>query len=143
MVTHDDILAALQQEFPRGTGGAAKEGVYLVARLREPALDMSDPTPYVFIPDLHLTPRPDAARFPWVTARESQVEALTRLALLLGRLRVTDPNLRVCQLGDCFDLWRVDGIGGDPQADVAAVAADRPDLFQALYQAAGAFQLAG
>jgi UDP-2,3-diacylglucosamine pyrophosphatase LpxH len=143
MVTHDDILAALEQEFPRGAGGVAKEGVYLVARLREPALEMSDPTPYVFIPDVHLTPRPDAVRFPWVTARESQVDALTRLALLLGRLRVTDPSLRVCQLGDCFDLWRVNGIGGDPQADVAAVAADRPALFQALYQAAGAFQLAG
>jgi UDP-2,3-diacylglucosamine pyrophosphatase LpxH len=142
MVTHDDILAALEQEFPRGAGGVAKEGVYLVARLREPALEMSDPTPYVFIPDLHLTPRSDAVRFPWVTARESQIEALTRLALLLGRLRVTDP-LRVWLLGDCFDLWRCNGIGGDPLADVAAVQADRPALFQALYQAAGALQLAG
>ena len=143
MLTHDDLLGALQQEFPRGSGAQGKDGVYLVARLREPALGFSDSTPYVFIPDLHLTPKSDAVRFPWVTARESQVEALTRLALLLGRLRVTDPGLRVCQLGDCFDLWRVGGIGGNAQADVAAVRADRGDLFQALYVSAGAFQLAG
>jgi hypothetical protein len=143
MLTHDDLLAALQQEFPRGSGAQGRGGVYLVARLREPALELSDATPYVCIPDVHLTTKSDAARFPWVTAREPQVEVLTRLALLLGRLRATDPSLRVCQLGDCFDLWRVGGIGGDPKADVEAVHADRRDLFDALYVSAGAFELAG
>jgi UDP-2,3-diacylglucosamine pyrophosphatase LpxH len=106
-------------------------------------LGTADPTPYVFIPDAHLTPTRDAQRFPWVTARESQVEALTRLALLLGRLRAGDPSLRVWQLGDCFDLWRANGVGGDPLADVSSTQDDRPALFDALYRQAGALQLAG
>jgi UDP-2,3-diacylglucosamine pyrophosphatase LpxH len=143
MLTHDDILTVLEQEFPRGGPGQAPDGVFLIARLRDPGLGAADPTPYVFIPDIHLTPTRDAERFPWVTTRESQIEVLTRLALLLGRLRATDANLRVWQLGDCFDLWRSNGVGGDPKEDVAATQADRPPLFDALYRQAGSLQLAG
>jgi UDP-2,3-diacylglucosamine pyrophosphatase LpxH len=143
MLTHDDILAALQGEFPSGSLGAPPDGVLLVARLREPGLGMSDPTPYVFIPDIHLAPGADSRRFPWVTARDSQVELLTRLAELLGRLRGRDPNLMVWQLGDCFDLWRTDGVGGDPEADVAATQAAHGPLFSALFDHAGARLLAG
>jgi UDP-2,3-diacylglucosamine pyrophosphatase LpxH len=143
MLNHDEILAALEETFPRSAAEQSPNGVFLVARLQDPRLGTADATPYVFIPDVHLTPTADAARFPWVTARESQVEALTRLARLLGRLRTTDPSLRVWQLGDCFDLWRANGIGGDPKEDVAATQADRPDLFDALYREAGSLQLAG
>jgi hypothetical protein len=143
MLTHDDILAQLQREFPSGGSGAQPDGVLLVARLRDPGLAMTDPTPYVFIPDVHLTPTAESRRFPWVTARDSQVEVLTRLARLLGRLRGSDPSLLVWQLGDCFDLWRTDDVGGDPQADVAATQAAHPALFAALFGAAGAQLLAG
>ena len=112
MLSHDEILAALEQEFPRGAAGQPPDGVFLVARLQGPGARNGEPTPYVFIPDIHLVPAADADRFRWVTARESQVDALVRLAKLLGRLRGLDPSLRVWQLGDCVDLWRTGGIGG-------------------------------
>lgn len=143
MVTHDDILAALKEEFPAGGAGGPPDGVFLVARLRDDGLAMGDPTPYVFIGDTHLVPGPDANRFPWVTARPAQVDLLTRLARLLGRLRRVDAELRVWLLGDSFDLWRVGEPGGDPQAAVAATQDAHPALFQALYSDAGAQLLAG
>lgn len=143
MLTHDEILAALEQEFPRGAAGQPPDGVFLVARLKDPALAMSEPAPYVFIPDIHLVPAADADRFRWVTARESQVDALVRLAKLLGRLRGLDPSLRVWQLGDCVDLWRTGGIGGTVAADVAATLEDRRTLIDALCNEAGMLLLAG
>ncbi|MGH7526305.1 MAG: hypothetical protein ACREMX_06340 [Gemmatimonadales bacterium] len=108
-----------------------------MARLREPALLMSDPTPYVFIPDTHLVPTADAARFPWVTAPETQVTALAQLAGLLAQLRGRDPTLRVWQLGDFLDLWRTGGIGGLPNDDADATLADRRALVEALCTQAG------
>jgi UDP-2,3-diacylglucosamine pyrophosphatase LpxH len=137
MLTHEDILAAL-----RGAAADAAR-VFLVGKLREPALGTTDPTPYVFIPDVHLVPRSDARRFPWVTARETQVEALTRLGAALGDLRRADADLRVWQLGDFFDLWRVNQLGGDPRQDVSDTQDDRPALFRTLYQEAGVQVLAG
>ena len=137
MLTHDDILAALQEQYPRGASGAPPAGVFLVARLREPTLRMSDPRPYVFIPDTHLVPRTDADRFPWVTARETQVAALAQLAGLLAQLRGRDPTLRVWQLGDFFDLWRTGGIGGPAKEDADATLADRQALVEALCTQAG------
>jgi UDP-2,3-diacylglucosamine pyrophosphatase LpxH len=143
MLTHDDILAALRQEFPSGGPGADLDGVFLVARLQEPGLALDDPTPYVFIPDVHLVPTTDSRRFPWVTARDSQVDLLTRLALLLGGLRAADPSLQVWQLGDCFDLWRTADVGGNAEDDVSATQAAHQALFQALYGNAGLQVLAG
>ena len=142
MLTHDDILTALEQEFPRGAANTP-DGVFLVARLQEPGLGMSDPTPYVFIPDIHLAPATDTKRFPWVTAREPQLEALVRLSRVLVRLRQQDASLRVWQLGDCFDLWRTGDPGGSVADDVAATLADRRDLIDALFTQAGALLLAG
>ena len=95
MLTHDDILDALEQEFPRSSAQQPPDGVFLVARLQDPGLAMTDTTPYVFIPDIHLVPEVDAERFPWVTARDVQTDALERVARLLGRLRGSDPTLRV------------------------------------------------
>jgi UDP-2,3-diacylglucosamine pyrophosphatase LpxH len=143
MLTHDDILGALQEEFPRGRPAGKPDGVFLVARLQDPDLKMADPTPYVFIPDIHLVPTADANRFRWVTARDSQVDVLTRLARLLGRLRGTDASLRVWQLGDCFDLWRTDGMGGDPLRDVSATQDSHKGLFKVLYGDVGLQILAG
>jgi UDP-2,3-diacylglucosamine pyrophosphatase LpxH len=143
MLSHDDILAALEMEFPRGGAGGKPDGVFLVARLNDPDLGLGDSTPYVFIPDAHLVPKADAVQFPWVTARDSQVALLTRLAGVLGRLRVTDPDLRVWQLGDCFDLWRTNGLGGDPRQDVAATHDSHRELFQLLYRDVGVQILAG
>ena len=142
MLTHDDILAALEQEFPGGAANAP-DGVFLVARLQEPGLGMSDPTPYVFIPDIHLAPAVDTDRFPWVTARQQQLAALVRLARLLVRLRQQDATLRVWQLGDCFDLWRTGAPGGSVADDVGATLADRRDLIDALFAQASAQLLAG
>lgn len=142
MIGHDEILAALQQEFPRGTA-AQPEGVFLVARLVDPDLGLGEPTSYVFIPDIHLVPEADAAHFPWVTTRPPQVDGLTRLANVLGQLRQADANLRVWQLGDCFDLWRTGDMGGPVAADVDATLTDRKTLTDALFTTAGAQLLAG
>ena len=138
MLSHDDILAALEQEFPRGAQPQSPDGVFLVARLREPRLETSDQTPYVFVPDIHLTPAADTDRFPWVTARLPQLDALARLAGVLAALRRRDSGLRVWQLGDCFDLWRIGAPGGDVSDDVAATLADRRPLIDALFADAGA-----
>jgi UDP-2,3-diacylglucosamine pyrophosphatase LpxH len=135
MVTHDDIFETLQAEFPRGVPGGEPAGVFLVARLREPALLMSDTAPYVFIPDTHLVPRPDARSFPWVTAGEPQVAALAALAAALVQLRTRDPRLRVWQLGDFIDLWRTGPKGGVPASDADATVADRGPLINALLNA--------
>jgi UDP-2,3-diacylglucosamine pyrophosphatase LpxH len=143
MLTHDQILAALEQEFPRSAPGQPPDGVFLVARLEEPGLAMTDPTPYVFIPDIHLVPSADAKRFPWVTARQAQVDGLARLAGLLGRLRQADGTLRVWQLGDCIDLWRIGEVGGSVAADVTSTVSDRRALIDALCNGAGMQLLAG
>jgi UDP-2,3-diacylglucosamine pyrophosphatase LpxH len=143
MLNHDDILAALQAEFPRGPAAGEPDGVFLVARLEDTELAMGDSTPYVFIPDIHLVPKADANRFRWVTARDSQVDLLTRLARLLGRLRRSDARLRVWQLGDCFDLWRTADIAGDPKRDVSATQESHKSLFALLYRDAGLQLLAG
>jgi UDP-2,3-diacylglucosamine pyrophosphatase LpxH len=141
MLSHAEILDALRGEFREN--GTSKADVFLVARLREPGLGTGDPTPYVFIPDAHITPRDDARRFPWVTAREEQIDLLSRLAGVLGQLRTADPDLRVWQLGDFFDLWRVNELGGNALADVKDTQRDRPALFQALYRTAGLQVVAG
>ncbi len=143
MLTHDQILAALEQEFPRGGPGQSPDGVFLVARLQEPGLAMAESTPYVFIPDIHLVPAADAERFPWVTARQVQVDRLARLARLLGQLRAADPTLRVWQLGDCIDLWRTGGPGGSVAEDVGATVADHKALIDTLSHEAGMLLLAG
>ncbi len=143
MLIHDQILAALEQEFPRGAPGQSPDGVFLVARLQDPGLAMAESTPYVFIPDIHLVPTADAERFPWVTARQVQVDGLTRLARLLGRLRRADGRLRVWQLGDCIDLWRTGAAGGSVADDLAATVADRQGLIDALCNEAGMLLLAG
>jgi UDP-2,3-diacylglucosamine pyrophosphatase LpxH len=143
MLSHGEILAALQNEFPRGAPGQPPDGVFLVARLQESGLGLDEPTPYVFIPDVHLVPRKDAEAFPWVTARPSQVDGLTRLAGVLGRLRQTDASLRVWQLGDCFDLWRTGGMGGAVADDVRATLKDQQLLADALFKGAGSQLLAG
>ena len=131
MTTHADVLAGLEAEFPRGANGGGPSGVFLVARLREPALAMDDPRVHVFIPDTHLVPQADARRFPWATAGEPQVDALARLAATLIRLRASDSTLRVWQLGDFIDLWRTGDIGGDPQVDADDTVADRRGLIEA------------
>jgi UDP-2,3-diacylglucosamine pyrophosphatase LpxH len=97
----------------------------------------------VFIPDVHVVPRSDARRFPWVTAREEQIGLLASLAGVLGELRRADATVRVWQLGDFLDLWRANGLGGDPRQDVADTQDDRRALFEALYRDAGLQLVAG
>jgi UDP-2,3-diacylglucosamine pyrophosphatase LpxH len=143
MLGHDEILAALEQAFPRGGAGQPPDGVFLVARLVDPRLSLGDATPYVFIPDIHLVPEDDATRFPWVTTEPPQVDGLTRLANALGGLRQSDSSLRVWQLGDCFDLWRTGDMGGAVADDVNATLSNRGPLTDALFKAAGAQLLAG
>lgn len=121
MLTHDDILQALEAEY--------SDEVFLVARLNDPTLGMDDDTqPHVFIPDCHVVPKHDAIRFPHVTADEGQVAALERFLSLMKALRAQDPSLTVWQLGDFIDLWRVGGLGGEVDDDMALVESDRASL---------------
>src|SRR5437588_168526 len=73
----------------------------------------------------------------------SRIDLRTRLAGLLGRLRRNDASLRVWQLGDCFDLWRTDGIGGNPEDDVSSTQDSHEALFKLLYGDVGVQILAG
>jgi UDP-2,3-diacylglucosamine pyrophosphatase LpxH len=143
MLTHDDILTALQESWPANTSAAAPAGVFLVARLLDSDLGTSDPTPHVFIPDIHLVPRVDAARFPWATAGAAQVAGLTQLGDVLLDLRREDPNLRVWQLGDFIDLWRTGKLGGDSKADADATVADRREIVELLCARLGMDVLVG
>jgi len=95
---HGEILTALNQAFP--------SGVFLVSRLADPALRLSDPTPHVFIPDTHLVPGDEIRRWPGRVLTESRVEVLTRLLDALDDLRKRNASLVVWQLGDLLDLWR-------------------------------------
>jgi hypothetical protein len=142
MLTHDDILAALEAEFPRSGTPGQPDGVFLVSRLREPALGTSDSVAYVFIPDIHLVPAADAERFPWTTTQPPQLDGLARLSEVLATLR-TQGDLRVWQLGDFCDVWRTGNLGGTPAADADAVVADRRILVEALRLQAGMDVLIG
>jgi UDP-2,3-diacylglucosamine pyrophosphatase LpxH len=143
MLSHDQILAALEQAFPRNPAGQPPDGVFLVARLDEPGLSLGDLTPYVFIPDIHLVPGSDAKSFPWVTSQPPQIAGLIRLAGALRALRQTDPSLRVWQLGDCFDLWRTGPMGGAVADDVEATLQAQGPVTNALFNDVGCQLLAG
>jgi UDP-2,3-diacylglucosamine pyrophosphatase LpxH len=95
---HGEILAALQQAFP--------SGVYLLSRLADPSLRLSDPTPHVFIPDTHIVPGGQIKSWPGSVLTESRVDVLITLLDALDQLRSTNPELVVWQLGDLLDLWR-------------------------------------
>jgi UDP-2,3-diacylglucosamine pyrophosphatase LpxH len=122
LLTHQDILAALQEGF----GGAAapgSQGVFLVARLHDPALEL-DPTPHLFVGDWHLTPAADAGRYRTYVFEPAQHDAMARLIGCIGALRAAGGTLGLWQLGDLFDLWRT-GAPGTPAADrAAAIEAD-------------------
>jgi UDP-2,3-diacylglucosamine pyrophosphatase LpxH len=127
-LTHDDILAALQAEYPSGSGGNNQGGVYLVARLKDSAIGMNDSTPHVFLPDCHLATRNGAKRFPRVTADEPQVAALERFLRFVRKLAGRDTRLRFWQLGDFVDLWRVGEDGQSVTTRMTAFSRDRDSL---------------
>jgi UDP-2,3-diacylglucosamine pyrophosphatase LpxH len=110
-LTHAQILAELEAEYPRSTVPGQPDGVFLVARLKDEALGMSDPTPHIFLPDCHVVTKVGAKQFPRVTSDEDQVAALERLLQLVLRLRGKDSTLVFWQLGDFVDLWRVGETG--------------------------------
>jgi len=128
MLTHVDILAELEAEYPRSSGQGTPDGVFLLARLKDEALSMPDPTPYIFLPDCHVVTKLGAKRFPRVTSDEDQVAALERLLQLVLRLRVKDPTLVFWQLGDLVDLWRVGEIGENVGKRMTQFIKDRSTL---------------
>lgn len=104
IIGHDEILQALRTAFP--------SGVFLLTRLADPTLLLSDPTPHVFIPDTHLVPADDIRRWPGRVLTPSRVDVLMTLLDTLEALRATDPSLMVWQLGDLVDLWRIGNVPG-------------------------------
>jgi UDP-2,3-diacylglucosamine pyrophosphatase LpxH len=127
-LTHDQILAELETEYPRSALSSQPNGVFLVARLKDDALGMSDPTPYIFLPDCHVVTKLGTNRFPRVTSDEEQVAALERLLQLVLRLREQDPRLVFWQLGDFVDLWRVGEAGQKVGKKMTQFVADRGKL---------------
>jgi UDP-2,3-diacylglucosamine pyrophosphatase LpxH len=127
-LTHPEILAELESEYPRRVGTGKPGGVFLVARLNDDTLGMNDPTPHIFLPDCHVVTRAGAKRFPRVTCDEDQVAALEQLLKLVLRLRARDPKLVFWQLGDFIDLWRVGETGHTVQARMNQFLRDRRGL---------------
>ena len=131
-LTHDDILSALQAEYPNGSAGNQQGGVYLVARLKDSAIGMNDTTPHVFLPDCHLVTKAGARRFHRVTSDEPQVAALERFLRFVLTLVAQDTRLRFWQLGDFVDLWRVGEDGQNVRTRMTAFKKDRGSLVGAL-----------
>lgn len=96
--SHEDILSALEAAFP--------SCVYLIARLADPSLMLSDPTAHIFIPDTHVVPKADIESWPGSVLTPSRVEAMTVLLDALDRLRSAGRSFVLWQLGDFVDLWR-------------------------------------
>jgi hypothetical protein len=141
MLTHDDILAALETEFPRSDTPGEPDGVFLVSRLREPALETSPSAAYLFIPDTHLVPAADADRFPWPTAQPPQLDGLRpwpRCWPISARWETGSG-----QLGDFCDVWRTGELGGSPDGDADALVADQRGLVESLRLRAGMDVLIG
>lgn len=101
---HAEILAALQTAFP--------SGVFLLARLHDPTLRLSDRTPHVFIPDTHIVPLREIKNWPGRVLPPSRTDRLKALLGALDRLRKEDPSITVWHLGDLFDLWRTGPVAG-------------------------------
>ena len=131
-LTHDQILVELQAEYPRSAGQGAPDGVFLLARLNDEALGMTDSTPHVFLPDCHVVTKRAALRFPRVTSDEEQVGALERLLRVILRLRGKDPSLVFWHLGDFVDLWRVGETGQSVSARMTQFLGDRTTLVSLL-----------
>lgn len=102
--THADILAALQQRFPGN--------VYLISRLSDLSLQLSDPTPHVFLPDTHLVPENEIKKWPGRVMLRGRVDVLDKLLDALEDLRRNHPEVKVWQLGDLLDLWRTGNVEG-------------------------------
>ena len=101
---HAEILTALQKAFP--------SGVFLVSRLYDPMLRLSDPTPHVFIPDTHIVPLREIENWPGRVLPPSRTDVLKALLDALDKLRKADPSITVWHLGDLFDLWRTGPVAG-------------------------------
>jgi UDP-2,3-diacylglucosamine pyrophosphatase LpxH len=131
-LTHADILAALQAEYPGDSAANQQGGVFLVARLKDAAIGMDDPAPHIFLPDCHLVTKSGAKRFPRVTADEPQVAALERFLRLVRTLAGQDSSLTFWQLGDLVDLWRVGEDGQGVKQRMTAFMKDRDTLMGVL-----------
>lgn len=105
--------------------------VSLVAKLRDPRLNIPDPDRLnVFIPDIHLVTKRRSFTF-----GTNEVELLTGVLRSLRTLKsaAAPQRIVVYQIGDLLDLWReVDSF--DPAADVASAIEDsNADLMEAFY----------
>lgn len=102
--THPDILAALEAKFPGN--------VYLISRLADLSLQLSDQTAHIFIPDTHLVPENEIKKWPGRVLLTDRVDVLDQLLDALETLYAERDNLKIWQLGDLLDLWRTGGKAG-------------------------------
>jgi len=141
VLTHGQILGALQEAFPQQEG--AQPSIRLVGRCLEPALALQTRTASVFVPDLHLLSHADEAFYARYHFTAGQDEDLQKALSALARLRDADPwSLTVYQLGDLFDFWRSRG-GRDAKSEVDEIAASHPEIVDLLRDRLEAHVLAG
>ncbi len=121
MLTHADVLIALEASFPTDTAHPERFGVGLVAQYASPGLALPAGRVQVFIPDCHLLAPPDLAVYP-NNHFQLDAELLTLLECLRQLKKDNRGELLVWHMGDLFDIWRTRGGRGD-QAEVDAIAA--------------------
>lgn len=122
MLTHAEILAALELMFPADPAHPDRFGVGLVAQYADPGLALPGGRAHIFIPDCHLLSAADVAVYPNNHFRLT--EALKTLLKGLTALKNAHRgDLLVWHLGDLIDLWRTRGGRGD-QAETDAIAAE-------------------
>jgi UDP-2,3-diacylglucosamine pyrophosphatase LpxH len=121
MLTHADVLTALQASFPADAAHPKRFGVGLVAQYADPGLALPRGRVHIFIPDCHLLSQPDLVVYP-KNHFQLDAELLTLLECLKQLKQDNRGDLLVWHMGDLFDIWRTRGGRGD-QAEVDAIAA--------------------
>ncbi len=130
MLTHADVLTALEDSFPLDAAHPERFGVALVAQYADPALALPGGRVHIFVPDCHLLSPPDLAVYP-KNHFQLDAELLTMLQCLRQLKKDNRGELLVWHMGDLFDIWRATGGRGD-QAEVDAIAAAYKDHIKLL-----------
>ncbi len=126
MITHETVTNTLRGVFPANPDQPGDNGLYLVARYRDPALGLQRRRACFFIPDTHLLSREDAGAYSHY--HFTQEVDLSQLLEVLCELKNSNRgDIDVFQLGDLFDVWRARGGLGDRE-EVDEITADFADI---------------
>ena len=130
MLTHQTIRTSLERSFNQRYG--AGQGVTLVARYVNPALQLQGMRSQIFFPDFHLLNDQDSLAYPnWGF---DQDEDLLLALKVVARLKDGNPGqLQVWHLGDLFDIWRARS-GLPPNEEVDRISHDHREIIDRLLE---------